>query len=485
METPSLQSSAASELWQTDTTYSFNNTTSSGTNDPNNGKIYLSANGETGWDNTNVATTNSLANVKDIIVAQGSYEQVLTTGSITITVVMNDGTTSTGTATFTGTQNSSGLKKYTFLRFTSTYGVFLLGPREAGSTANLTASNYDQTFPTTIYCFLTDVQIETPSGAKFVQDLRVGDEIITVENNQKYVQKITSIVSKNVIVMNKDQSPIRILKSAITDNVPYKDLLITPEHCLFIEGQFIPARMLVNGRSIIQDTSYTTYDYYHIETEEHSVVIADGMLTESYLDTGSRINNHLSVTGKKTWENDAAAPLNTSQNFVETIYKQIENRANLQNFPDNSVKNKLTYDRDLYLTTPEGHILSAIYTKGNYIAFRLPPNVDHVTLHSRTSRPSDVVGPFIDDRRSLGVLINNITLSDNDQTFTIDTYLNIKNLSGWSIQEPTKCRWTLGKAELPLTKRTKDTIGILRISVISGGPYIVEEEQTETIQKAI
>ncbi|PHY94849.1 hypothetical protein CSR02_04105, partial [Acetobacter pomorum] len=80
--------------------------------------------------------------------------------------------------------------------------------------------------------------------------------------------------------------PVRILKDAIADGVPYKDMLITAEHCMFFKGKLVPVRMLVNGVSIFYDKSITSYDYYHVETEQHSVITADGMLTESYLDTG-------------------------------------------------------------------------------------------------------------------------------------------------------------------------------------------------------
>jgi hypothetical protein len=37
-----------------------------------------------------------------------------------------------------------------------------------------------------------------------------------------------------------------------------------------------------------KDNTRSTVTYYHVELEEHSVVIADGVLTESYLDVGNR-----------------------------------------------------------------------------------------------------------------------------------------------------------------------------------------------------
>lgn len=79
--------------------------------------------------------------------------------------------------------------------------------------------------------------------------------------------------------------PVRVMKNAISDGVPYKDMLITPGHCLFFYNCFVPVRMLVNGVSIFHDKSFHAYDYYYLETNPHSVITSDGMLTESFLKT--------------------------------------------------------------------------------------------------------------------------------------------------------------------------------------------------------
>jgi len=332
-------------------------------------------------------------------------------------------------------------------------------------------------FPEDVKCFLKGTEIETVSGKINVEELKVGDDIITIHNGNKIVKKITSVLNQKVVANHTDKLPIRILKSAIAENVPYKDLLVTPEHCLYIDGQFIPARMLVNGRSIIQDTSFNTYDVYHIETEEHSIVIADGMLTESYLNTDIQVNEFMTVKGQKTWKEDAAAPLNTSRDFAEVVYKQLEERAKLQNLPDTRQHYELTSDHGLYLTTSTGKKLEALRTTDNYIMFRIPSNVNKVTLHSFSSRPSDVIGPYIDDRRNLGVLVGDISLSDGNENYVIDTHLNTSSLLGWNVIETNNCRWTLGNAELPLPNRRKNSISILKISIVAGGPYLLNNEQ--------
>ncbi|WP_170314047.1 Hint domain-containing protein, partial [Commensalibacter intestini] len=148
---------------------------------------------------------------------------------------------------------------------------------------------------TMIVCFLSGTLIKMAKGVCAVEDLQVGDMVLTYDpqSKAKVKKKITWVGKQTAHVNAKlpdDQAgyPVRILKDAFKKNVPNKDLLITSEHCLFIDGHFVPARMLVNGRSIFYDYSITSYDYYHVETEDHSVIWADGMLTESYLNTGNR-----------------------------------------------------------------------------------------------------------------------------------------------------------------------------------------------------
>jgi len=501
------------DIWKIDSTYYFDNTDEKRSGNYAQkayGKLYVkntvSEESTINWVN---CPTNAQVNkpgslnpastfygVVSITVPAGSNEKAIAGEPFLVTMVtVRDGVTSTTTLEVTAdwyadmSPSSSNISRVTILGMKITDSPsngayanksFILGPSQMDrNTISVSQNTYQPGFPEVIKCFLAGVEIETPSGVKLVENLKVNDEIFTLKNNKKIIQKITRVFSKKTIVKNKDQFPIRILKSAISDNVPHKDLLITPEHCLFIQGSFIPARMLVNGSSIIQDTSFNSYKFYHIETAEHSIVTADGMLTESYLDTSTQVNSYLSIKGTKTWEEDAIAPLNTSRDFVEPIYKELEKRAQQKGLVDSRPKNILATDPNVFLTTYEDKKLLPLYTKDNCIAFRLPPGVEHVTLHSRSSRPSDIVGPFVDDRRYLGVLINSVTLSDINETSNIDTYLKIENLPGWSIQEDKNSRWTLGCAELPLKKRNTTTFGILRISILRGGPYILENVQTE------
>jgi hypothetical protein len=49
----------------------------------------------------------------------------------------------------------------------------------------------------------------------------------------------------------------------------------------------VPARLLVNGATIVQDT-VDAITYFHIELPERNVILAQGLSCESYLNTGDR-----------------------------------------------------------------------------------------------------------------------------------------------------------------------------------------------------
>ncbi|MCX2561915.1 Hint domain-containing protein [Acetobacter farinalis] len=337
-------------------------------------------------------------------------------------------------------------------------------------------------------CFLTDTMIRTPVGDVAVQDLHVGDDVITcTREGTPAVRKLIWTGKAHATVrvgLPADEAgyPVRVLKDAIAEGVPYKDLLITSEHCLFFDGMFIPVRMLVNGRSVFYDTSLTSYEYYHIETEEQSVILADGMMTESYLDTGNRYAFRRS--GKiasvrppvKSWEADAAYPLTVARDRVEPVYRTLSERA--ANVASDTLRTPkiLSKDPNFHLITEKDQIIRQARSTGNTVTFMLPASVDTVRLVSRTSRPSDIIGPFLDDRRALGVLVGKVSLFEGDTTRSITAHLETPDLHGWHAQESTLSRWTNGHAVLPLGKRASRGFGMLSLEILAAGPYAVPDK---------
>lgn len=339
-------------------------------------------------------------------------------------------------------------------------------------------------------CFLAGTEISVCGSLQKVEDLSVGDEIIAYVDGVATPRRVTWTGQAHCNVrahLPDDEAgyPVRILKDAISDGVPFKDMLITAEHCLFFDGKFVPARMLVNGRSIFFDKSITSYDYYHIETEAHSVIMADGMLTESYLDTGNRSafsqkGNVVSIgsTSNLTWD-DAAVPLTVSREVVEPLFRKIENRADKAGFAIHTEARPLTNESNLHLTTDTGAVIRPARENNGRVMFMIPDGVESVHIVSNANRPCDVIGPFVDDRRQLGVLVGTVTLFESNRTRTLTDHLHDAQLSGWSNVEEGTMRWTSGNALLPLGKRAPGALALMAIEVKAAGPYILDETIAE------
>ena len=134
-------------------------------------------------------------------------------------------------------------------------------------------------------CFLKGTKISTPSGDRLVQDLRIGDEVQTLAGC-----KTIKWIGYNKFTKEEGRAwqdsvmPIHMARFAIDDHTPYRDLYISPGHCVFINEALIPVKYLINETSIAQGTpsEMSAIEYYHIELDTHEVIYAEGALVESY-----------------------------------------------------------------------------------------------------------------------------------------------------------------------------------------------------------
>jgi len=143
-------------------------------------------------------------------------------------------------------------------------------------------------------CFLAGTRISTTSGDCRVEQLQIGDEILTLSGRKaiKWIgyNKFTKEEGKAWldIVM-----PIRVVRFAIDDHLPHSDLYLSPMHCIFLNEVLIPVKYLVNGTSIAQGlpSDMSVIEYYHIELDTHEVLYAEGAMVESFFEGGSEREN--------------------------------------------------------------------------------------------------------------------------------------------------------------------------------------------------
>ncbi|MBH9970588.1 MULTISPECIES: Hint domain-containing protein [unclassified Commensalibacter] len=346
-------------------------------------------------------------------------------------------------------------------------------------------------------CFLLGTNILTSKGEKPVESLSVGDEVVAICNNGRINRKIVWIGKTDISVdqgKNKnDLYPVCIKAHAFGLNKPHRDLYLTPEHTVYIDGGLIPVRMLVNGRSIVIDKFRDKFQIYHVETEQHSILLSENLMTESYLNTddkylfdndivnfGLEFNEH---AGHKSWENDAAAPLTVSRSKVEPIWNRLDRRATQLGYKP-VIKRAITRNPDLCLITDKGKKIKPVHFKDNIYSFFIPDGTYVVAMNSKTSLPSDVIGPFIDDRRTLGVLVSKISVISNRTLIMFPT--DISELSGWHSIEPDRTdRWTMGLAQLPI-EITRFGTGkkLIRVELTDTASYLVEDDINEMMKLA-
>ncbi len=318
-----------------------------------------------------------------------------------------------------------------------------------------------------------------------MDELKIGD-LVTILVKQWYVLKpVTWVGRRHAVAAADDEDdayPVRIRTGAFGESKPQRDLLVTGEHSLLVDGRLIPARILVNGGSLIFDRSIQAYTYYHIELEHHGILLAENLPAESYLDTGNRGNfanadlpalrPDLAVNpAHGNWAVDAAAPLAVDRAAVESVWQRLRTRAIRLGLLNDDDANRLIAAPDLRLLTDTGIEIMPAIIDGAIYTFVLPAGVTSVRLRSRTMGSADEIGPFVDDRRKLGVAVGWISLWVGRRRQIVLSDDLPDSLPGWQAPEPgAKARWTNGDAELRLPSNFRASRpSVLRIEIVRFG----------------
>ncbi|GEN22194.1 hypothetical protein HCU01_01430 [Halomonas cupida] len=136
-------------------------------------------------------------------------------------------------------------------------------------------------------CFAAGSMIETPDGEVAVETLQIGDLVITVSGQQVPVKWVGRQTFRPAASNDEKLQPVRISEGALEAGKPNRDLVLTASHGVIIDGLVINAGALVNHSSISFVPLHElpeTVTYYHIETEAHEVILANGTEAETYVD---------------------------------------------------------------------------------------------------------------------------------------------------------------------------------------------------------
>jgi Hint domain len=139
--------------------------------------------------------------------------------------------------------------------------------------------------PARIRSFLPGTRIETPEGETNIEELRIGDHVLTASGEAKPSKFIglRKVSRERSEPWKKGEGPVKISRFAIDGKAPHSDLYVSPAHAIYIDGILIRASNLVNGVTIVADAKpdAISLTYFHIELDTHDAILAEGLAVES------------------------------------------------------------------------------------------------------------------------------------------------------------------------------------------------------------
>ena len=140
-------------------------------------------------------------------------------------------------------------------------------------------------------CFAAGTLIGTTQGDIPVESLTNEHELLTPDGSVTKVLWVGQQTLRRRFSGSKALNMVRISAGALGDGLPKTDLTLTGDHGMIVDGYVVNASAMVNGTSIthipIADLP-EEFSVYHVETENHDVILANGAQSESYIDAVGR-----------------------------------------------------------------------------------------------------------------------------------------------------------------------------------------------------
>ena len=138
-------------------------------------------------------------------------------------------------------------------------------------------------------CYLPGTLIRTPDGDVAIEKLRIGDSVVTLTGEAMPIRWIGRRSYDGAFLTGRRTLlPVCIKAGALGDGLPRRDLFMSPQHAMYLDGVLVPAKLLVNGVSVTQADQVESVQYIHVELDRHAVIWAEGAASESFIDDDSR-----------------------------------------------------------------------------------------------------------------------------------------------------------------------------------------------------
>lgn len=224
-------------------------------------------------------------------------------GANSFNVTYPNGTTETITQTvyWAYVSDASG-NFYMLAKFNTVEGAAAFGDAlSAGGTIDIVTGGYvsghwvnDLYGNTAVACFTRNTLIRTENGEIAVEDLSVGDSVLTLDRGYQPIRWIGSRKLDSIdLAANPKLCPVKITAGALGNGLPEHDLSVSRQHRMLTsskaalnitgeDGVLIAAIRLTEHEQIQIDTSAKDVEYFHILLDDHNVIYANGAPSESF-----------------------------------------------------------------------------------------------------------------------------------------------------------------------------------------------------------
>jgi Ca2+-binding RTX toxin-like protein len=145
-----------------------------------------------------------------------------------------------------------------------------------------------------VACFTPGILIATRAGQVAVENLQVGDLVMTRDHGLQPIRWIgRRTISAQELRANPSLQPVLISQGALGEGLPLQDTLVSPQHKMLVESSVIgylfgedevlvPAKHLI-GLDGVELQSCSAVTYLHILFERHEVILSNGTWSESFM----------------------------------------------------------------------------------------------------------------------------------------------------------------------------------------------------------
>lgn len=198
----------------------------------------------------------------------------------------------------------------------------------------LNQANGVDTISVQTICFFKGVRVATATGDVVVESLKSGDRVLTADGREVDVVWVGRQTVSMRFADKHRVLPVRVKAGALAENVPSRDLLVSPDHALRVGDVLIHAVALINGTSVVRETDVPEiFTYYHVETEDHSLILAENAPAETFVDNVDRLNfdnwaEHLAIYPEGRFVEEMSYPRAKSKRQIPSnVRAQLAERA--------------------------------------------------------------------------------------------------------------------------------------------------------------